>query len=99
MKKIYLISNLVFGMSVCAQNANVSLSNLSSNNGYSNYNSSTKQISGIFFEVLSSGNNSNNILDNFETSLYLLPCDANGSASGSTPIIIKTYNISGMYQM
>lgn len=86
-------------MSVFAQNANVSLSNLSSNNGYSNYNTGTKQISGIFFEILSDGNNSNNLLDDFQTSLYLLTCDASGNATGSTPIIIKTYNISGMYQL
>lgn len=99
MKKIYLITSLVAGMSAFAQNANVALSNLSSNNGYANYNSSTKQISGIFFEILSDGNSSTNVLNDFQTSLYLLTCDANGNVTGTTPIIIKTYNVSGMNQM
>src|SRR5690606_9124849 len=99
MKKIYLLVSMALGISAFSQNANVSLSNLNSNNGYSNYNTSSKEISGIFFELLSEGDNSLNVLVDFETSLYLIECDANGTATSNTPIIIKTYNISGMQQM
>lgn len=99
MKKIYLLASMVFTLNAFAQDANVSLSNLSSNNGYSGYNSSTTTISGIFFEVLSDGDNSNNIISDFQVSLYLLACDNNGNATGSTPIVIKVYQVSGMQQL
>lgn len=101
MKKIYstAVCTLAFAMSAFAQNANVSLSNLSSNNGFLSYDNGSKVISDIFFEVLSDGDNSNNVLDDFQVSLYLLECDASGSATSNTPIVIKTYDIYGMQQL
>jgi len=99
MKKIYLLASLAFTVNAFAQDANVSLSNLSSNNGYSSYDNNTKIISGLFFEVLSDGNNSNNIISDFQVSIYLLPCDNSGSPTSSTPVIAKIYPITGMQQM
>ena len=99
MKKIYLLASLAFTLNAFAQDANVSLSNLNNNNGYSTYDNSTKTISGIFFEILSDGNNSNNIISDFQVSLYLLSCDNSGSPNSSTPVVIKTYQISGMQQL
>ncbi|MFL5729622.1 MAG: hypothetical protein ACJ75J_09075, partial [Cytophagaceae bacterium] len=99
MKKIKLLCAVFMGMLsfAQAQDANVSLSNISSNNGYTGYSNGT--ISGIYFEVLSDGNNSNNIISDFEVSLYLLPCNASGSTTGSNPIVIKTYSITNMQQL
>jgi len=99
MKKIYLLASLAFTINAFAQDANVSLSNLNSNNGYSGYDNSTKTISGIFFEILSDGDNSNNIISDFQVSLYLLECDNSGSPTSSTPVIIKVYQITGMQQL
>ncbi len=99
MKKIYLLASLAFTINAFAQDANVSLSNLSSNNGYSTYDNNTKMVSGLFFEILSDGNNSNNIISDFQVSIYLLPCDNNGSPTSSTPVIAKIYPITGMQQM
>jgi hypothetical protein len=99
MKKIYLLASLAFMVNAFAQDANVSLSNLNSNNGYASYDNNTKMVSGLFFEVLSDGNNSNNIISNFQVSIYLLACDNTGSATSSTPIIAKVYQVTGMQQM
>jgi|GEM_PF-1424967 len=99
MKKIYLLASLAFMVNAFAQDANVSISNLSSNNGYSTYDNSTKMVSGLFFEVLSDGNNSNNIISTFQVSVYLLACDNTGTPTSTTPIIAKTYIVSGMQQM
>src|SRR6185437_9668670 len=99
MKKIYLLASLAFTLNAFAQDANVSLSNLNSNNGYTSYDNSTKIISGLFFEVLSDGNNSNNIISTFQVSVYLLACDNTGTPTSSTPIVAKTYIVSGMQQL
>jgi hypothetical protein len=99
MKKIYLLASLAFTINAFAQDANVSLSNLSSNNGYSSYDNNTATISGIFFEVLSDGDNSNNVISDFQVSLYLLACDNSGSPTSNTPIIIKVYQVTGMQQL
>ncbi len=99
MKKIVLfLAFCAFNLSISfAQDANVSLSNISSNNGYTGYSGTT--ISGIYFEVLSDGNNSNNVISDFEVSLYLLPCNSSGTATSSTPVIIKVYSITSMQQL
>jgi hypothetical protein len=92
MKKI-LLSLSMFAMmgAASAQNSNVSVSNLSSNSYYGGYNNSTKMITGINFEVLADlKTSSDDVLDDFEVSLYLW--------DGNNPIIIKTYTISGMHQ-
>ena len=99
MKKIYLLASLAFTINAFAQDANVSLSNLNSNNGYSSYDNSTKMVSGLFFEVLSDGNNSNNIISDFQVSIYLLACDNSGTPTSSTPVIAKVYQVSGMQQL
>ena len=99
MKKIYLLASLAFTINAFAQDANVSLSNLSSNNGYTSYDNSTKIISGLFFEVLSDGNNSNNTISDFQVSIYLLACDNSGSPTSSTPVIAKIYPVTGMQQL
>jgi hypothetical protein len=99
MKKIYLLASLAFTINAFAQDANVSLSNLNSNNGYASYDNSTKIVSGLFFEVLSDGNNSNNLISDFQVSIYLLACDNSGSATSSTPIIAKIYPVHGMQQL
>ena len=99
MKKIYLLASLAFTINAFAQDANVSLSNLNSNNGYSTYDNNTKTVSGLFFEILSDGNNSNNIISDFQVGIYLLACDNSGSPTSGTPIVAKVYQISGMQQM
>jgi hypothetical protein len=99
MKKIVLfLTFCAFNVSISfAQDANVSLSNISNNNGYTGYSGTT--VSGIYFEVLSDGTNSNNVISDFEVSLYLLPCNSSGTATSSTPVIIKVYSITGMQQL
>ncbi|MBX9850728.1 MAG: T9SS type A sorting domain-containing protein [Cytophagaceae bacterium] len=83
-----------------AQDANVSLSNLSSNCYYTGYNAGSGVISGINFEVLSDGNNSTNVFDHsFEVSLYLLACNNVGTATSNTPVVIKTYTVNNMQQL
>jgi len=74
-----------------AQNANVSVSNLSNNSYYGGYDNNSKIISGIYFKVLADGTNSLYTLDDFQVSLYLL------EVGSSTPIKIKNYTISGMH--
>ena len=83
-----------------AQDANLSLGNLSSY--YNTYDNSTKMITGIDLVVGADGTNSNNyISSDFETSLYLLPCDNSGTPTSSTPIFIATYTLTGgtLHQM
>ncbi|MGZ3861568.1 MAG: T9SS type A sorting domain-containing protein [Bacteroidia bacterium] len=102
MKKslLLLAACIGFGASVMAQDANLSLGNLSSY--YDTYDTSTKTISGIVLVVGADGSNSNNyITSEFETSLYLLPCDISGNVTGNTPIIISVYMLPGntLHQM
>lgn len=82
-----------------AQDANVSVSNLSNNVYYTGFDANTQVISGINFEVLSDGDDSNKIISDFEVSLYLIGCDANGNITGSNPVVIKTYSVSGFQQL
>src|SRR6185437_9249938 len=103
MKKILLtalFAAALFLNMANAQDSNVSLSNINTNNGFSGYDDNTKKISGIFFEVLSDlASSSNDIFtDDFQVSLYLLTSDQNGNATSSNPIIIQSYTISGMHQ-
>lgn len=83
-----------------AQDANLTLDNF--NTYYNTYNTGTKMITGIEIEIGADGTNSNNyISSDFETSLYLLPCDNSGQVTGSNPIIIATYTVFGgsLHQM
>ncbi|HEY8399710.1 MAG TPA: CARDB domain-containing protein [Cytophagaceae bacterium] len=96
MKKLYstfcllLLTQLAFAVT---ENANVKLSNLSSNSYYTGYNESTGVISGINFMVLADGSNSNYYVPEFKVKLYLYK-------SNSDPIFyIKTYTISDLKHM
>lgn len=102
MKKslLKLMTCIGFAGSLTAQDANLSLANFSSY--YNTYDTSSKIISGIELVVGADGTNSNNYISSeFETSLYLLPCDISGSATGNTPIIISVFTLPGnnLHQM
>ena len=80
--------------SASAQDANLTISNF--NSFYDSYNTGTKVISGIQVEVGADGDNSDNFISSdFETSLYLLPCNSSGTPIGSTPIIVSVFVLPG----
>lgn len=97
--KVIKLAALVPAISL-AQDANLSIASFQSY--YNTYDNNTKQITGIQVVVGADGTNSNNyISSDFETSLYLLPCDNSGSPTSSNPIIIATYTVFGgtLHQM
>jgi hypothetical protein len=85
--------------SVMAQSvkpANVYPSNLEENMYFESYVAATKTIKGLYFMVLSDGDNSQDITPEFKVKLYLIPA---GSTSESDVIIVKTYELPGQYHM
>lgn len=99
MKNVFLLLFLVSGFLGYGQNqkeANVYPSNLEENMYYSNYDPASGLISGINFLVLSDGNNSQDYTPPFEVSLYLIPV---GSSEASDTIVVKTYQLKGIYHM
>lgn len=87
------------GLALCVQGAltqtvedvNVSLSNLSSNNWFQNYDDNTKTVNNLNFEVLSDGNNSLDYVTPFVVKVYIY--------DGSNPTFVKSYNINDMNQL
>jgi hypothetical protein len=100
MKKIMLLLTLgVIGVNSFAQTvkpANVYPTNLEENMYYEKFDPNTNVISGIHFLVLADGDNSQHVTPAFDVSLYLLP---EGSSSAEDVIIVKTYNLKGIYHM
>ena len=98
MKKLvlFLVVSLVTMGSLFAQECNVALSNLSGNNGYRTY--LGQEVQGLYFLVLADGDNSSNIVPDFEVAAYLLPCDGSGSVTSSTPTYARTFTVTGLHQ-
>ncbi len=97
MKKIILLSLILLAKSIVAQtvsNANVYPSNLEENMYFEKFNQSTNTIEGLYFMILSDGDNSQHVTPAFEVSLYLLP---EGSTSREDLIFVKTYSLPGIY--
>ena len=63
---------------------------------FESYDPATKTIKGIYFMVLSDGDNSQDKTPEFKVKLYLIPA---GSTSESDAIIVKTYELPGQYHM
>lgn len=87
---------LLCGMSqsVSAQSTddvNVSVSNLSSNCWFDNYDDGTKMVNNLNFEILSEGNSSLDYVTPFTVKIYIW--------DGTNPTFVKTYNINSMHQM
>lgn len=76
--------------------ANVYPSNLEENMYYESYDAATKTIKGLYFMVLSDGDNSQDKTPAFKVKLYLIPV---GSTSEADVIIVKTYELAGQYHM
>jgi hypothetical protein len=96
---IFTLFSLLFTFSVFSQtveNANVYPSNLEENMYYSKYDDATKKITGLYFLLLADGNNSQHVTPAFKVKIYLLP---EGKTSKEDLIIIKTYEIKGLYHM
>lgn len=76
--------------------ANVYPSNLEENMYYEKYDAPTATIKGIYFLVLSDGDNSQDYTPAFKVTLYLIP---EGSSSASDAIRVKTFPLKGIYHM
>jgi hypothetical protein len=99
MKKIVTIILALTAGTVIAQStkpANVYPSNLEENMYFEKYDESTSTIKGLHFLVLSDGDNSRDVTPAFEVSLYLMP---EGKSSKEDIIIVKTYQLDGIYHM
>lgn len=99
MKNVFLLLFLVTGFLGYGQNqkeANVYPSNLEENLYYNKYDPVSGLITGINFLVLCDGNNSQDYTPPFEVSLYLIP---EGSSEASDTIVVKTYQLKGIYHM
>lgn len=98
MKKfLYFILVSLFSFSLSGQtveNTNIYPSNLEENMYFEHFDAETNVISGLYFMVLSDGNNSEHITPSFDVSLYLLP---EGSSSADDLIIVKKYPLDGIY--
>ncbi|MFW5687825.1 MAG: hypothetical protein ACOCXV_02755 [Bacteroidota bacterium] len=86
--------NAAFAQTV--ENANVYPSNLEENMYFNSFNPSTNTIEGLYFLVLSDGDNSRHVTPAFEVSIYLMP---EGSSSREDLIIVKKYPLDGIYHM
>ena len=97
MKRTLLCSVLsLFSFLLYAQDANVSVSNLTSNCYYAGYDTATHKVTGLNFEVLADGDNSSNIIPDFVVKAYLW---ATPAEDGQQPIYVATYNVSGFHQI
>jgi len=99
MKKFILAISLTVSGLLSAQSekpANVYLSNLEENMYFGKYNAQTGQITGGYFMVLADGDNSKDYTPAFELTIYLLP---KGSTNAEDIIVIKKYDIKGLYHM
>jgi hypothetical protein len=97
MKIITLISTLLLincAMAQTVKEANVYPSNLEENMYYTNFNQGTNTIEGLYFMILSDGENSKFVTPAFEVTLYLLP---EGSTSKDDLIVVRTIKLDGIY--
>lgn len=93
-KTIFTLS--VFALIFCANisnaqtivDANVSLSNVTSNTYFDNYNDNTKMVNGLNFEVLCDGTNSDDVTNPFTIKVYIW--------DGSNPTFVETFNDPGI---
>lgn len=93
------LSLLFMSFSTHAQktlSANVYPSNLEENMYFEKYDASTFTVKNLKFLVLSDGNNSKDKTPAFDVSIYLIP---QGSTSAEDVIVVKTYNLEGIYHM
>jgi hypothetical protein len=81
-------------MAQTVKEANVYPTNLEENMYFTEFNSATNQIKGLYCLLLSDGDNSEFVTPAFEITLYLLP---EGSTSEEDLIVVKKYNIKGIY--
>ena len=88
----------MFSGAFCQQVAptNVYPSNLEENMYFDTYDDAKGLIKGMYFLILSDGDNSAHVTPSFETSIYLLP---EGSSSREDLIILKVYQHDGIYHM
>jgi hypothetical protein len=75
---------------------NVYSTNLEENMYFDKYDDATKMVTGIHFLILSDGDNSKDVTPAFTVKLYLLP---EGKTSREDLIIIKTFELDGIYHM
>lgn len=87
-----LISTITVAQTI--ENANIYPSNLEENMYFERFNQNSNTIEGLYFLVLSDGNNSQHATPAFEISLYLLP---EGSTSREDLIVVKKYEMKGIY--
>ena len=93
------LSLIFMGLQTQAQKivpTNVYPSNLEENMYFEKYDSSTSTVQNLKFLVLSDGNNSKDVSPAFDVSIYLIP---QGSTSAEEVIVVKTYNLDGIYHM
>lgn len=90
------ISSSVSTYAQSTKPANVYPSNLDANMYFESYDDASSTIKGLNFMVLSDGNNSRDITPAFEVSVYLLP---EGRTSREDVVIVKTYQLDGLYHM
>jgi hypothetical protein len=76
--------------------ANVYPSNLEENMYFKGFDANQNAITGLHFLVLSDGDNSRDKTPAFEVSIYLMP---EGKSSREDLIIIKRYQLDGIYHM
>jgi hypothetical protein len=76
--------------------ANVYPSNLEENMYFEKYDDASKKITGLHFMVLSDGDNSQKVTPAFTVKLYLMP---EGKSSINDLVVVKTYELPGIYQM
>lgn len=99
MKKIVTLTMAFFALTAIAQStkpANVYPTNLEENMYFEKYDEATSTVKGIYFLVLSDGDNSRDVTPAFDVSLYLMP---EGKSSREDLIMVKTYNLDGIYHM
>lgn len=100
MKTLFLSLSMFCGIAASiAQSTkptNVYPSNLEENMYYKVYDASSNSITGLYFMVLSDGNNSRDKTPAFEVTLYLMP---EGKTSREDITIIKVYELAGIYHM
>lgn len=99
MQPILTLLAIAFSVTVLAQSekpANVYPSNLEENMYYEKYDASTATIKGVYFLVLSDGDNSQDFTPSFKVTLYLMP---EGSSNASDIIRVKTFPLKGIYHM
>lgn len=89
-------STLFLGICQSTKPTNVYPSNLEENMYFKGFDANQNAITGLHFLVLSDGDNSRDKTPAFEVSIYLMP---EGKSSREDLIIIKKYQLDGIYHM